>query len=458
MLDSDFSPMNQEDCLADLHVRLFSQKKSKTDPLYSPGKVGLEQEAFSWLRDPKNGQALHPTSLYEGQRPIARLLWEKCQAFGAQGHQFGAEDSLRIDKISFASGDNFQFEPGGQVEIATAPYPSLIELERQLKWMQRILEEIQEENPVTFAQIGTHPFFTGEEIGLQLPKPRYRHLQGYFNSLHPAGQQMMLQTCSQHINLDLGEEEETQQLRIGVAQVICPLLTAIFANSPTMERKNSGKKSLRSTLWKNLDSKRTGFWIPEKGDFSKKGWVEAYAQMAFQAPLMNVKGVDDRWFGEKITWAYWLENEIEDRKPTFSDWENHLSLLFPQVRMKGFLEVRATDALPRTWQLVPAAFLSGIFYSPHSLQAVWELLAPKMNSLNLLCQKASDGLMDDEIFRIAKEIFRRAGDGLQSLPESFRSKEQIQLLESYFEHFTAKRRTPAEELLEKLSSNKPLIY
>ena len=458
MLDSNFSPMTKEECLEDLRERLFSPKRSSANALDSSGKVGLEQEAFSWEKDSQTGQAIRPTSLYEGPIPLAQLLGEKCQNRGGQAHHFGTKDSPKIDKISFASGDNFQFEPGGQIEIATAPYSSLIELEQNLKKMQGILEEIQEENPVTFAQIGTHPFFTGEEIGLQLPKPRYRHLQGYFNSLHPSGQQMMLQTCSQHINLDLGEKEEIQLLRIGVAQAICPLLTAIFAHSPTLERKNFGKKSLRSILWKNLDSKRTGFWIPEKGNFSKKGWVEAYAQLAFQAPLLNVKGIDDRWFGGPFTWAYWLKNEIEGRKPTFPDWENHLSLLFPQLRMKGFLEVRATDALPRNWQIVPAAFLSGILYSPKALEAAWEVLEPKIHNLNLLCQKASDGLKEDEIFRIAKEIFRLAGDGLQSLPESFRSEGQIQLLESYFEHFTAKRRTPADELLEKLSSNKPLIY
>ena len=458
MLDSNFSPITKEECLEDLQKRLFSPKRSSAGALDSPGKVGLEQEAFAWEKDSQTGQAIRPTSLYEGASHLAEILGEKCQNRGGLAHHFGTKDSPKIDKISFASGDNFQFEPGGQIEIATAPYSSLIELEQNLKKMQGILEEIQEENPVTFAQIGTHPFFTGEEIGLQLPKPRYRHLQGYFNFLHPSGQQMMLQTCSQHINLDLGEEEETQLLRIGVAQAICPLLTAIFANSPTLERKNSGKKSLRSTLWKNLDSKRTGFWIPEKEIFSKKAWIEAYSKMAFNAPLLNLKGIDDRWFGEKFTWAYWLKNEIEGRKPTFPDWENHLSLLFPQVRMKGFLEVRATDALPRNWQIVPATFLSGIIYSSKSLEATWEILAPKIHKLDLLCQQASDGLKEDEIFRMAGEIFQVAGDGLQSLPETFRSDSQIGLLESFFEHFTAKRRTPADDLLEKLSLNKPLIY
>lgn len=421
-------------------------------------KIGLEQEVFGWVRDPQTNQVLQPTSLYGSPMPLAMLLWDKCQTLGGKENQFGTKDSPKIDKISFASGDNFQFEPGGQIEIATAPYPSLIQLEMHLKMMQDILEKIQEENPISFAQIGTHPFFTTEEIGLQLPKPRYRHLQGYFNSLHATGQQMMLQTCSQHINLDLGDKEEIQLIRIGVAQAISPFLTAIFAHSPILENTNSGKKSLRSILWRSLDPKRTGFWIPEKEDFSKKAWIEAYAKMAFQAPLLNIKEIDDHWFGDKNTWGYWLEYKIEGREPSFSDWENHLSLLFPQVRMKGFLEIRATDALPRPWQIVPSAFLTGILYSEKTLFQAWEMLQPHIRKLDDLCQKASNGLEDEEIFLISLKLFQLAGEGLQSLPESFRSPAQIQQLENYFEHFILKRRTPSDELLEKLSSNKPLIY
>ncbi|GMQ27870.1 glutamate-cysteine ligase family protein [Algoriphagus confluentis] len=453
-----FAAISREECLLDLQERLFSPKKPADSLSKTPGRIGLEQEAFAWEIDPGTGQALRPLSLYKGQHPLARLLLEKCLTKGGEGHLFREQESPQIDKISFASGDNFQFEPGGQVEIVTAPSQSLIQAEQQLKQMQDILVEIQQEYPVRFAQLGTDPFFTGEEIGLQLPKPRYRHLQGYFNSLHPSGQQMMLQTCSQHINIDLGEKEEIQLLRIGVAQAISPFLTALFAHSPVLERKITGQKSLRSTLWRSLDSKRTGFWITEEQAFHKKGWVEAYAKLAFHAPLLHIEGVDDRWFGGKYTWAYWLKNQINGQRPSFSDWENHLSLLFPQVRMKGFLEVRATDALPRAWQMVPSAFLAGIIYSPHALEKVWGILEPKIQDLDLLCQKASEGLKDEEIFRTGLEIFQLAGEGLQALPETFRSKSHLRLLESYFEHFTVKKRTPSDELLENLSLNKPLIY
>ncbi|TDQ19484.1 glutamate--cysteine ligase [Algoriphagus boseongensis] len=416
----------------------------------SPGRIGLEQEAFVWETPSDSPIPKKIIPLYYGQNDFSSLLLKMSLEKGGQTHLFESMVGLKPDRITFPSGDNFQFEPGGQVEIATSPCESLIEVQNQLEAMQSILDEVGIKNQIGFGQFGTLPWFSGEEIGLQLPKPRYRQLQNYFNSLNPNGQRMMLQTCSQHINIDLGENEEVQVRRMVVAQALAPFLTAVFANSSHLEGKFTGKKSYRSVLWRTLDSRRSGFWMPQN-EISKNDLIDSYTKFALNAPLIHLKKWDQEYFGGKFTMKYWINNPILGLYPSLEDFEYHLTLLFPQVRMKGFLEIRATDALPRKWQMVPSSFISGILYFPSSLQKTYDLLINHLHQLEDFQDLASDGLDNPEIFKMTLKLSEWALEGFESLPSSFRSNQQVELLRQYLENLTWKKITPADLFLSSLN-------
>lgn len=449
--------LNAEICRDYIEKGLFEPRFPQNNSGNSPGLVGIELEVFPvrvWDSDPTK---VFPVPL---QASTFSLFEELLSASEKLGGKVKSGEKESISDIEFPNGNTFQFEPGGQVEIVTPPCDSLSDLADSLRFSQNILDEISQKNKFSFAQLGVNPWFDPDQIGLQLDKPRYRALQKYFSQIGPFGVQMMRQTCSIHVNLDLGMDQETRVKRMLAANLLAPFATAIFANSGLFQGKVMRQKSYRSFIWQNLDTKRSGIMglTKDSGLPKLENLVDTYFDFSMHAPIIHLLSLGDRIFPENFTWDYWLKNPIEGISPTLEDFENHLSLLYPEVRPKGFLEIRTADALPREWQLVPAFFYTGLLYSDDSLDKTLELLLPLAKDIDKLYRESSFGFESTGILSISKQLMNLALEGLSDLPREFAGKKSIENLASFLEKYTAQGKTVSDETIARFCAGNSLIY
>ena len=180
-----------------------------------------------------------------------------------------------------------------------------------------------------------------------MPKSRYDIMRGYMPKVGGHGLDMMLRTCTIQANLDFSDEADmVKKMRVGLA--LQPVVTAIFANSPFTEGRPNGFQSFRSEIWLDTDPDRTGMlpWAFDAG-FG----FESYVDWALDVPMYFVKrgaryfDVTGTTFRSYMSGS--LDNRIPDNRPTLADWKNHLSTLFPEVRLKNYLEMRGADGGPR---------------------------------------------------------------------------------------------------------------
>lgn len=455
------SKLTRELCRQFVEEQLFSPRLSATEaqPIDSIGAIGLELETFPFVKAARHRFGVAPVRLYDPSLPMVELLVNAAAGYGGHGILQANDPSMSskanmVDKIVFEDGDVIQFEPGGQIEISTAPYHSLTDLHAHLQARKGLLNEITTNHQIHFAQFGTQPWFTVEEIGNQLRKPRYRALEEYFDHIGPYGKQMMLQTGSLHINTDLGSDLSTRVKRIVAANLLVPIVTAIFAHSPIVAGTITGHKAHRSFLWQHLDESRTGLLSLDRimAEMDIETVIETYLEKIMQAPVLYIRSLDNRVFPKDITMTHWMKHGVEGVWPTIADFENHVSLLFPEVRLKGYLEIRSVDAPPPGWEMAPVMFYAGLLYTDAFLDKTLDLLLPQAGRIHELFGKAVYGLETDEIFDLAKQVIHLAMEGFVRLPVSFKDEAQQQLLVKFYEQFTSRRRTFADEQLESFIS------
>ncbi|MBN3518479.1 hypothetical protein JYB62_00575 [Algoriphagus lutimaris] len=450
----EFTNLNQDICRKFVEDELFSPKLQKNPS--KPGLIGLEIESFPYRIDQKT---IVPVPLYEGVDSLAGAIEKTAKSTSQESVFYSLPEHQKrfLDKVILSHGDIIQFEPGGQLEVATAPCNSFDQIQTQLGSTWAFLNDISQNEEIRFASYGTNPWLNENQIGLQLPKPRYQALQQYLNGISLSGKQMMLLTCSIHINLDLGESKETRRKRIIASNLIAPFLTAIFSHSPIQAVKLTSHKSHRSFLWQNLDHQRTGFPLDFKKNQDLDSLIDSYLDFGLKAPLIHIHRLGAKPLPKGFSFSDWLQNPVSGISPTIDDLRNHFTLLFPEVRLKGFLELRSCDALPEKWQLVPMAFCCGLLYHDQSIDAVLELTEEILPDLKQFWNKASFGLEDEALFNYALKLFELAISGFTSLPSEFRGQEQLNLLLEYFEQYTSQQISPADDLIREFQINNSLI-
>ncbi|HEX5111411.1 MAG TPA: glutamate-cysteine ligase family protein, partial [Saprospiraceae bacterium] len=446
--------LTREDCREFIEKRLF-------EPVSLPGRkldtavgwVGVELESFPYRIAKQSAKGAIPVPLYGGPESLMNSLLRVCQPHGCKLSFW--ENSGEVKKIEFPDGDRLLFEPGGQVEISTTPCDNMHSLKSHLDSKQALLQQLTVEHSIHFLQAGTHPWFTVEEIGNQLKEPRYLALEKYFDDISPYGKQMMLQTGSLHINLDLGKDETIRVKRILAANLLVPLVTALFGNSASIGGVAPKYKSHRSFLWQHLDEKRTGILFLNKtsGSFTKDDLVDEYLEFALNAPLVFIRKLGNHALPRDFTMQYWLNNAIDGEHPDLSDFENHLSLLFPEVRLKGYLEMRSVDAPPPGYELVPVIFYAGMLYNDETLDKALDLLIPQAPTISSGFKEAMMGLTSDHMFDISKKLVRLAIDGYAALHPEFRGEIYSDQLIDFFQEFTLNRKSFADIPFNKSLSN-----
>jgi glutamate--cysteine ligase len=288
--------------------------------------------------------------------------------------EFGWEPVLENGKVIALQGvdGNVSLEPAGQFELSGAALETLhqtcAEAARHLDQCKTVGDRLG----LGFLGTGMWPDKTRGELP-RMPKGRYNIMLDYMPKVGGLGLDMMLRTCTIQVNLDYSSEADmVKKFRVGLA--LQPVATALFANSPLTEGKPNGFKSFRSHIWEDTDPDRTGM-LPFV--FDDGFGYERYCDYALDVPMyfvfrdgryIDVAGRSFRDFLDgKLA-------ELPGEKPRLSDWVDHLSTAFPEVRLKSFLEMRGADggrwgricALPALWV--------GLLYDDQALDAAWDLV------------------------------------------------------------------------------------
>lgn len=323
-------------------------------------RIGTEHEKFGYTKD-----TLLPLP-YDGPRSI-RVMLEGLR------DRYGWAPVLEGDNIIGLTKDgaNVSLEPGGQLELSGAPVLTIHQTCDEVNEHLREVRTIADGIGVGFIGLGAAPIWTHDQMPM-MPKGRYRLMTDYMGRVGTHGTQMMYRTCTVQVNLDFASEADMVK-KFRVALALQPVATALFANSPFFEGKVNGFKSWRSRIWRDLDAARTGT-LPFA--FEDGMGFQRYVDYALNVPMyfvyrngkyINALGQSFRDFMKGQLPA------LPGEKPTLSDWADHLTTIFPEARLKKFIEMRGADGGPwRRLCALPALWV-GLLYDQSALDAAWDL-------------------------------------------------------------------------------------
>jgi glutamate--cysteine ligase len=327
----------------------------------SDWRIGTEHEKFAYCHSD-----LKPLA-YEGEVGIRRLLEELSAQFGwEQVKEDGKPIALK------KGGANVSLEPGGQFELSGAPVRTLHETCAEVHEHLDQVRTVAEPLGVGMLGVGFQPKWRREDIPW-MPKGRYQIMGAYMPKRGALGLDMMLRTCTIQTNLDFGSEADmVKKFRVSLA--LQPVATALFANSPFTEGRPNGFLSYRSHIWTDTDPDRTGV-LPFV--FEPGMGFERYVEHVLDVPMYFVYR-DGRYIDASgQSFRDFLKGELPalpGELPTMTDWNDHLTTLFPEVRLKRFLEMRGADGGPwRSLCALPALWV-GVLYSQASLDAAADLI------------------------------------------------------------------------------------
>ena len=233
--------------------------------------------------------------------------------------------------------DQITIEPGGQLELAARPMLDGLELVTDLAAHTRALAEISRPLGLAWLSIGFRPFGTRDLVPW-MPKERYDVMRAYMPKVGTRGLEMMQRTTTVQTNLDWSDEADAAaKLRclLGVSSI----LTALYASSPIVDGKVSGYQSYRAHIWRDTDNARAGIL---KFAFERDDVYRAYVDWALDVPMYFVYRGGYRPVSG-LTFRRFMAEGHDGAHATRADWGLHLSTLFPDARMKRYLEVRGCD-------------------------------------------------------------------------------------------------------------------
>ena len=400
-------------------------------------RIGTEHEKFPFLK------ATHQPVPYEGASSIRALLEGLRDRFGWQGVYEGEHIIALSDPNSLA---NISLEPGGQFELSGAPLNTVQETCVEISTHLKQVREIADPLGIGFLGLGASPLWTRAQTPV-MPKGRYKIMAPYMDKVGTMGRDMMFRTCTVQVNLDYASEADmVKKLRTSIA--LQPLATALFANSPFLEGKPNGYQSFRSHVWTDTDNARAGMtpFVFEEG----MGF-ERYVDYALDVPMYFVMR-DGKYLntaGESF--RKFLDGKLPQllgEKPNMKDWADHLTTIFPEVRLKKYLEMRGADSgLPDKLCALPA-FWVGLLYDQTALDAAWDLVksstaAQRQSMRNEVPVKGlRANFMGRTLGDLAKDVLEVSRVGLAS-----RGRNEQNFL-NVLDDEVARDKTKAQELLD----------
>jgi glutamate--cysteine ligase len=373
MFPRDIDPSIQEDLMAgaDTPSPLIDSRADLIEAMArgckpeAEWRIGTEHEKHVFHTNP-----LRPVA-YDGSNGIRALLDGIEKETG--WHPFyDGENPIGLRNHETVGG--ISLEPGGQFELSGSPQADLHGTAAELAEHMQVSKKVAAPLDIHFLGLGVTPIWSVADIPA-MPKSRYGIMAPYMDKVGTLGTSMMFRSATVQSNLDFSSEADmVKKLRVALA--LQPVATALFANSPFVDGKDSGYLSFRSHIWLNTDNDRTGM-LPFA--FDEGFGFEQYADYALDVPMyfvirdkqyINVAGESFRDF---------LNGQLPQlpgEKPTIKDWEDHLSTIFPEVRLKQFLEMRGADMGDEKSVVALSAFWTGLLYDEVSLEAAYELIEP----------------------------------------------------------------------------------
>ncbi len=328
-------------------------------------RLGTEHEKFGFFT-----ANLEPVP-YEGEASISALLNGMQQKLGWEpiidaGNIIGLGEKNGMGAISI--------EPGGQFELSGAPLKTLHETQAETEHHLAVLKEVADPMGIRFLGIGGSPKWTLAETP-RMPKSRYDIMTRYMPKVGTRGLDMMYRTCTIQVNLDFASELDMAR-KLSLSMKLQPLATALFAASPFTENRPNGFLSWRGNIWGDTDNQRSGLL---RAAFEPGFGFDAYVEWALDVPMYFIvrdgryRDCTDITFRQFMDGA--LKGKIEDWEPTLGDWTNHLSTLFPDVRLKRYLEMRGADGGPLSHIAALPAFWVGLLYDDAAFDAAQAMTA-----------------------------------------------------------------------------------
>src|SRR5579863_4558396 len=434
----DLTPIERRDELVDWIAQGIRPK--------AQFRIGTEHEKFAFTLEG------HRPVPYEGRRGIRALLEGMNLLLGWQPIMEG-ENVIGLFDVT--GGGAISLEPGGQFELSGAQVETVHQTSSELMAHLAQVAEVAGPLRIGFLGIGMTPSWTRADMP-RMPKGRYKIMTAYMPKVGTLGLDMMYRTCTVQTNLDFSSEADmVKKLRVSLA--LQPVATALFANSPFTEGKPNGFLSFRSEIWRDTDNARSGMlpWAFEDG-MGFERWVD----YALDVPMYFVKRGEDYLDVSGTSFRDFFAGKnpvLPGERPMLSDWANHLSTIFPEVRLKRYLEMRGADGVP--WGRLPAlpAFWVGLLYDDTSLDAAWDIVKSwnanerqwLRDDVPRLGFKAR--IKDRYVFEVARECVTLAHEGLRRRGHvDHFGRDETRYLEP-LDRIIDAGQTPAEEMLAKFN-------
>lgn len=407
-------------------------------------RIGVEHEKFGY------DDARKMPLPYEGPVSITAML-------EGLRDRFNWTPVLETGKLIGLERDgaNVSLEPGGQLELSGAPLETIHQTCDEVNGHLAEVEAVAADIGAGFIGLGAAPIWGQDDMPM-MPKGRYRLMTDYMGRVGTLGTQMMYRTCTVQVNLDFASEADMVR-KMRVALALQPVATALFANSPFLDGKPNGMKSWRAHIWQNLDAARTGMlpFVFEEG-FGYEAWVDYVLDVPMYFVYRDGKYIDA--LGQSF--RDFLKGQLPalpGEVPTLSDWADHMTTVFPEARVKKYIEMRGADGGPwRRLCALPALWV-GLTYDQGALDAAWDLVKGwDAETREALRRSAGrDGLQAQaggvRMHDLAREVLAIAEGGLKARARSGNDglvPDETHFLNALKESVDSGK-VPADELLEK---------
>ncbi len=413
-------------------------------------RIGTEHEKFPFHRNDLSPVAYEPgadrkggiRALLEGLG--GRLGWERIDEHG-QPIGLAAPDD----------GGAISLEPGGQFELSGAPLRTLHDTRRELDAHFTALASVAEPLGIRFLGLGSGPKWGLAETPA-MPKQRYRIMANYMPKVGTRGLDMMFRTATVQVNLDYADEPDmVRKLRVSLA--LQPVVTALFANSPFTEGRPNGLLSARSHIWLDTDRARSGMM---SFAFEPGMGFERYVDYALDVPMYFVKRGETYHDVTGMSFRDLLAGRLSalpGETATLSDWANHLSTIFPEVRLKRYLEMRGADVGARPMIVALGALFAGLLYDDAALAAAADLVAPWDAQARQDLREGVPGralattICGQSVREVARDLLAIARGGLARRRQfDTDGRDETRFLDP-LDAIVARGRTSAEDLLERFA-------
>ncbi len=402
-------------------------------------RVGTEYEKVAVRR--ADGRAVP----FSGPRGIETLLRRLAERYAWQPvDEDGRTVALRGGKAAIT------LEPGGQLELSGELCESVHCAQAEFAEHIDQIVTVGSALDIAFLGLGMQPITRVEEFEL-VPKRRYAIMWPYMARVGTLGQRMMTQTATVQVNLDYASEADAM-LKMRVGMGMAPLLTAMFANSPLSDGDLNGYASFRGHIWTDTDDARCGL-LPFV--FRPGAGFEDYVEYALDVPMYFIVR-DGEWFEmTALTFRQFWTHGYRGYRATMADWNTHLTTLFPEVRLKGYIELRSADSQAPELMLAVPALAKGVFYDADCLLGAWDLVKgwsweERLALYHAVHRQALQArIRRIQLSEIARELLAIAITGLHRQRALNAAGQDESIYLEPLEHLVTRGRCPADVIVEK---------